>query len=90
MGGRGARTPAPSSLQALQRRIEVQAQAAPSWRGWGLEVPVGTRETLREASRRAQANNGAPGRDGGTVEESEASGVEPGLEQRRDARVPRT
>jgi RNA-directed DNA polymerase len=47
-------------------------------------------ETLREASRVAKANNGAPGIDGVTFEDSEASGVEPFLEPRRDARVTRT
>ena len=40
---------APLRLQALQRRIDVQAKAEPSWRFWGLEVHGGTRETLREA-----------------------------------------
>lgn len=47
-------------------------------------------ETLREASRMAKANNGAPGIDGVTCEDIEASGVEPFCEQRRDERVART
>jgi RNA-directed DNA polymerase len=38
----------------------------------------------------AKANNGAPGLDGVTLEDSEASGVEPFLEQRRDELVART
>ena len=83
-------TKAPISLQDLQRRIDGQAQAAPSWRCWGLEVPVGPRETLREAYRVAQANNGAPGMDGVTCEDLEASGVEPFRAHRQEALVPRT
>jgi RNA-directed DNA polymerase len=38
----------------------------------------------------AKANNGAPGIDGVTCEDIEASGVEPFLAQRRDALVART
>ena len=83
-------TTAPMSLQDLQRRIYVKAKAEPSWRFWGLYVHVGTMETLREASRMAKANNGAPGSDGVTCEDIEASGVEPFLEQRWDALVART
>ncbi|HEY5869573.1 MAG TPA: hypothetical protein VI542_29095 [Candidatus Tectomicrobia bacterium] len=83
-------TTAPISLQELQRRRDVKAKAAPSWRFWGLDVHVCTRETLREAYRRAQANNGAPGMDGVTFEDIEASGVEPCLAQIWDALVTRT
>jgi RNA-directed DNA polymerase len=83
-------TKAPMSLQDLQRRIDGKAKAEPSWRFWGLYVQVGTMEPLREASRMAKANNGAPGLDGVTLEDSEASGVEPFLEQRRDELVART
>ena len=80
----------PRSRQDLPRRRDLKAKAAPSWRFWGLEVPVGTMETRQEASRVAQANHGAPGIDGVTCEEVEASGVEPLLEHRRDAVVART
>jgi RNA-directed DNA polymerase len=83
-------TTAPISLQDLQRRIYVKAKAEPSWRFWGLSVHVCTRETLREAYRMAKANNGAPGLDGVTFEDIEASGVEPFLEQIRDELVART
>jgi len=47
-------------------------------------------ETLREAYRMAKANNGAPGIDGVTFEDIEASGVEPFLEHIRDELVART
>src|SRR5437868_5273764 len=90
MGGRGEMTKAPMSLQDLQRRIYEKAKAEPSWRFWGLYVHVCKMETLREAYRMAKANNGAPGIDGVTFEDIEASGVEPFLEHIRDELVERT
>src|SRR5215470_6699578 len=90
MGGRGDMTTAPISLQDLQRRIYVKAKAEPAWRFWGLYVHVCKMETLREAYRMAKANNGAPGIDGVTFEDIEASGVEPLLEQIQDELVTRT
>jgi RNA-directed DNA polymerase len=89
MGGRGERTKAPLRLQDLQRRRYGKAKAEPSWRFWGLYGHVCTRETLRAAYQVAKANKGAPGIDGVTFEDSEASGVEPFLEQIRDALVAR-
>jgi len=83
-------TTAPISLQDLQQRIYVKAKAEPSWRFWGLYVHVCKMETLREAYRIAKANNGAPGIDGVTFEDIEASGVEPFLEQIQDELVTRT
>jgi len=83
-------TTAPISLQDLQRRIYVKAKAEPSWRFWGLYVHICKMETLREAYRLAKANNGAPGIDGVTFEDIEASGVEPFLEQIQDELVTRT
>ena len=81
---------APMSLQDLQRRIYGKAKAEPSWRFWGLYGHVCNMETLREAYRVAKANNGAPGIDGMTFEDIEASGVEPFLAQIRDELVART
>ena len=83
-------TTAPMSLQDLQRRIYVKAKAEPAWRFWGLYVHVCKMETLRDAYRMAKANNGAPGIDGVTFEDIEASGVEPFLEQIQDELVTRT
>jgi RNA-directed DNA polymerase len=83
-------TKAPMSLQDLQRRIYEKAKAEPSWRFWGLYVHVCKLETLRTAYQVAKANNGAPGIDGGTFEDIEASGGEPFLAQIRDERVART
>ena len=75
---------APISLQDLRRRLYAKAKSEMSWRFWGLFAHVCKRETLREAYRRAKANNGAPGPDGVTFEAIEAAGIEAFLEQIRD------
>src|SRR5919197_5922516 len=90
MGGRGAMTKTPISLQDLRRRIYTKAKAEPSWRFWGLYVHVCKLDTLREAYRLAKENNGAPGSDGVTFEAIEADGVETFLQQLQDALVTRT
>ena len=90
MGGRGAMTKTPSKLQDLRRRRDAKAKAEPSWRFWGLEVPLGKPEILQEASQLAKAHNGAAGVDGVTFEALEASGLDAFLEQRRYALVTRT
>ena len=76
-------TKAPISLQDLRRRLYAKAKSEASCRFWGLFVHVCKRETLREAYRRAKANNGAPGPDGVTFEAIESAGVEAFLEQIR-------
>src|SRR2546425_1903551 len=68
MGGRGAMTTAPISLQDLQRRLYAKAKAEKDWRFWGLYVDVSKLGELRRAYAMAQENDGAPGIDGGTVE----------------------
>src|SRR5271156_1745451 len=50
--------------------------AEAAWRVWGLYVHVCKLETLREAYRLAQHNDGAPGIDGVTFEAIEAEGLE--------------
>src|SRR5262249_18764254 len=87
MGGRGAMTTAPSSLQDLRRRIYAKAKAEPTWRFWGLYVHICKLETLRAAYELAKANDGAPGIDGVTFEAIEASGVDVFLQQIRDELV---
>ena len=49
MGGRGAMTKTPITLQDLRRRIDAKAKAEPSWRCWGLYVHLGKPDTLQEA-----------------------------------------
>src|ERR671922_1851390 len=83
MGGRGAMTKTPISLQDLRRRIYVKAKAEPAWRCWGLYVHVCKLETLREAYRLAKQNDGAPGIDGVTFEAIEAGGLQAWLQQLR-------
>jgi RNA-directed DNA polymerase len=84
MGSRGEMTKTPISLQDLRRRIYRKAKAEPAWRFWGLYTHVCKLETLREAYRLAQQNNGAPGIDGVTFAAIEASGVDAFLQQLRD------
>lgn len=90
MEGRGDMRKTPRSLQDLRRRISVKAKAEPSWCCWGLYVQVCKRETLREASQLAKANNGAPGIDGVTFEAIAGSGGDAFLTQMQDALVTRT
>src|SRR5215467_7734985 len=84
MGGRGAMTKTPITLQDLRRRIYAKAKAEPAWRFWGLYVHICKMETLREAYGLAKANSGAPGVDGMTFEDIEARGAEAFLTQVRD------
>jgi RNA-directed DNA polymerase len=90
MGGRGAMTTAPISLQDLRRRLYVKAKAERDWQFWGLYVHVSKLETLRAAYALAKQNDGAPGIDGVTFEAIEAAGVEALLAQLRDELVSRT
>jgi RNA-directed DNA polymerase len=83
-------TKAPISLQDLRRSLYVKAKAEPAWRFWGLYVHVCKMETLDEAYRMAQKNDGAPGIDGVTFEAIEESGVEDFLRQIRDELITST
>jgi RNA-directed DNA polymerase len=80
----------PLKLPDLRRRRDAKAQAAPSWRFWGLSGHICHPDRLSAASQLAQAKNGAPGVAGVTFDASEASGLEALLEPRRHARVTRT
>ena len=90
MAGRGAMTKPPRRLPALRRRLYAKAPAAPSWRCWGLSGHLGTPAIRQAAAPLAQAKNGAPGGDGGTVAARAASGRAGVLEPRRHARATRT
>ena len=83
-------TKAPISLQDLRRSLYVKAKAEPTWRFWGLYVHVCKMETLQEAYRMAQNNDGAPGIDGVTFEAIAESGVEGFLRQIRDELITST
>jgi len=77
-------TKAPIGLQELRRRIYRKAKAEVAWRFWGLYVHVCKLETLREAYRLAQQNDGAPGIDGVTFEAIEAEGLAAWLQRLRE------
>src|SRR5436309_4126915 len=90
MGGMGAMTSAPISLQDLRRRLYVKAKAEKDWRFWGLYVHVVIFFKQKTAYEIAKKNNGAPGIDGVTFEAIEEAGVERFLGELRDALVTRT
>jgi group II intron reverse transcriptase/maturase len=77
-------TKAPIGLQELRRRIYRKAKSDRSHRFWGIFVHVAKVETLRQAYRQARSNGGAPGIDGQTFEDIEASGVDEFLQAIRD------
>ena len=78
------------NLQDLRRRIYVKAKADETWRFWGLYVHVCKIETLQEAYKMAKRKNGAPGIDGVTFNDIEASGVEAFLQQIREELISNT
>jgi len=83
-------TKTPISVQDLRRSLYIKAKAEPAWRFWGLYVHICKMETLREAYRMAEQNDGAPGIDGVTFEAIEEGGVENFLLQIRDELVSNT
>lgn len=66
----------PMNLQDLRRKIYVKAKTEKQWRFWGLYVHICKLETLRESYKLAKQNNGAPGIDGVTFKDVEASGID--------------
>jgi RNA-directed DNA polymerase len=83
-------TKTPISVQDLRRSLYIKAKAEPAWRFWGLYVHICKMETLREAYRMAEQNDGAPGIDGVTFAAIEEGGVENFLGQIRDELVSNT
>ena len=90
MRGKDDMIKASVGLQDLRRRIYVKAKAEPSWRFWGLYVHVCKMETLVMAYEMARKNDGAPGIDGVTFEDIEASGIAIFLGQIQDELTERT
>jgi RNA-directed DNA polymerase len=84
MRGKGEMIKAPIGLQELRRRIYRKAKSDPYHRFWGIFVHVAKIETLQQAYRQARSNGGAPGIDGQTFEDIEASGVDEFLQAIRD------
>ena len=83
-------TKTPISVQDLRRSLYIKAKAEPAWRFWGLYVHICKMETLREAYRMAEKNDGAPGIDGVTFASIEEGGVERFLQQIRDELISNT
>ena len=83
-------TKTPISVQDLRRSLYIKAKAEPAWRFWGLYVHICKMETLREAYRMAEKNDGAPGIDGVTFAAIEGGGVERFLQQIRDELISNT
>lgn len=77
-------TKAPIRLQELRRRIYRKAKSDETHRFWGMFVHVAKIETLEEAYQIAKRNDGAPGLDGQTFEDIEASGLSLFLAQLRE------
>jgi RNA-directed DNA polymerase len=67
---------APVDLQDLRRRIYRKAKSDREHRFWGIFVHVAKMEVLAEAYQQAKRNGGAPGIDGQTFEDIDASGQE--------------
>ena len=80
-------TKAPMDLQELRRRIYRKAKSDKTHRFWGLFVHIAKTETLLEAYRQAKRNAGAPGIDGQTFADIEATGLAELLAALRDARI---
>jgi len=74
---------APISLQDLRRRIYRKAKSDKAHRFWGIFVHIAKKETLKEAYRISKGNDGAPGIDGQTFADIEASGLDQFLDDIR-------
>jgi RNA-directed DNA polymerase len=74
----------PTKLRELQRKLYERAKKEPKFRFYALYDKVYRADVLEHAYRLAKANGGAPGPDGETFEDIEASGVAALLERLSD------
>src|SRR5258708_28181091 len=77
----------PDKISSLQRKLYRKAKAEPNFRFYLLYDKIICEDILRHAYALARANAGAPGVDGMTFEQIDASGVEAWLKGLREELV---
>src|SRR6202163_4882622 len=80
----------PEKIRPLQRKLYRKAKAEPAFRFYVLYDKICREDILRHAYALVRANAGAPGVDGVTFKQIEASGVEAWLAGLRDDLVSKT
>ncbi len=83
-------TKASINLQELRRRIYTKAKTEKHWKFWGLYCHICKKEVLRESYRLSKANDGVPGVDGKSFDDTEKEGLEGFLEGIRQELLNRT
>ena len=80
----------PDKIRTLQRKLYCKAKAEPAFRFYLLHDKICREDILRHAYALARANAGAPGVDGVTFKQIDASGVEAWLAGLREELVSKT
>src|SRR6202158_621453 len=80
----------PTTIRTLQRKLYRKAEAEPAFRFYLLYDKIHREDILRHAYALARANAGAPGSDGMTSAQTEASGLERCLPALREELVSKT
>src|SRR4051794_41938952 len=80
----------PETIRSLQRKLYCKAKAEPAFRFYVLYDKICREDVLGHAYALARANAGAPGVDGVTFAQIEASGVEAWLAGLREDLVTKT
>lgn len=80
----------PDKIRSLQRKLYCKAKAEPAFRFYVLYDKICREDILHHAYRLVRANAGAPGVDGVSFAQIEASGLEAWLEGLREDLVSKT